>query len=323
MRSNTRLTLLVAALVMGTQSSGQGSPEPLALLQRGIEKSELRVAETAPFRLRAEIHIKSGDSKPMTGTYELVWVSPSSWREDIKVAGATETRIGGMGKVWQFPSHSFEAQRIRNRARDLAFREALSVESKDQISPPSSRQIAGSEVACVKVKRQKFADQEFCFNLVSGVLRRSKAGSGWREYVDYKPAGSRLFPQRLTEGGTDVVRILDVEVNIQSDPRVFEPPAGTTPVSGCQYPRVPSALKSDDPEYPFPLAQPGVTGKTVVSGIVNTAGTLEDLRVISSGGSAADSSVLRTLPHWKFRPADCNGTPVSHMIEVEVNFSAH
>lgn len=312
----------VLILVFAVQSAGQGPPRSLALMQQAIEKSELRVGEVAPFRLTAEIQTKAADSKPQSGKYELVWVSPERWREDITVSGVKETRIGGAGKIWQFPSRSPEVQGIRNRMRDLAFREELGVAADDRISGSRERDVKGARVVCVKAKRQNVIETEYCFDANAGLLLRSKGrGSGWLEYLDYKQVESRSFPQRLLESGKEVARILALETKIQPDGRIFDPPAGVAAEPGCQYPRFPMGLKMEDPEYPMELRRS--TAKTVLAGLVTTKGSIEDVRVVSSGGPGADSSALRAVRHWKFQPATCNGTPVAYPVNVEVDFAAH
>ncbi len=308
---------LIAILVVAIQSASQGPPESLALLQRALEKSELRVGEAAPFRLIAEIQTRAADSKPQTGKYELVWISPERWREDIIVSGVKETRIGGPGKVWRFPGRSPETEGISMRARELAFREKLEAGAGDKISSPKERRVEGARLLCLKVKRA--FEIEYCFDSTSGLLVRSKSGPRWVEFLDYKPAGNKLFPQRVVEGGREVVRILAIETNIQPDASLFDLPPGVAAEPGCQYPKFPKVVKMVDPEMPTGLR--GGTAMAVVAGWVTVDGSIEDVRILRSGGPGADSAALKAVRQWKFQPATCDSTPVRYKIAIEIAFS--
>ena len=315
--------LILAALLAAAQISwcGDRSAESVTVIQRAVERSELRIPELAPFKLRAEIQAEDLNSKPLTGVYELTWASPTRWREEIRLAGYTETRIGGKAKVWQFPTRSFEAQRIRNVARKFAVREELSFVSAESISEPKKREVEGKQVLCVKVKSRDTLDQEYCFDPASGVLLRSRSGHEWFEYLEYQRAGAQSFPFRLVKGGKDVVRVLELRTNIQPEPGLSEPPPGITAAPGCEYPKVPKGLKLEDPPYPRGLR--GTSAQVTIFGLVGADGAFRELQVIRSGGPEADSATLTALSKWTFRPAVCDDMPVPFTIEVVMHFDVY
>lgn len=307
---------VIAILVVAIPFLGQGPPESLELIERAIEKSELRTAEVAPFRLTAEIQAKGADSKLQKGMYELLWVSPERWREDITVSGVKETRIGGAGKVWQFPTSAPAAAGIRIQARKLAFREKLGVGAGDSIGAPKERKVEGTRLLCLK--RKLNFEIEYCFDPASGLLDRTKSGATWLEYKDYKPAGTKVFPRSLVEGEVQVARVLAIETNVLPDAALFEPPAGIVPEPGCQYPKFPKVVEMEGPGD-----QGGVFGPramVAVAGLVKVDGSIEDVRIIHSSGPDADSSALRAVRHWKFQPAMCGVTPVPYKIAIELSF---
>jgi TonB family protein len=319
---NIRRLALAAVLAIAQISwCGDQSAESVALIQHAVEGSELRTPELAPFKLRVEIQTEDLNSKPIAGTYELTWVSPTRWREEIKVGEYTETRIGGAGKIWQFPSPSSEARRIRSVAQRLSVRQELSLDSADAVRKPKKREVNGKHLLCATVKSPDMVDQEYCFDTASGVLLRSRSGSDWLEYLEYQRVGTRSFPFHLVKRGKAVVRVVDLRTNIHPDPGLFEPAPGITAVPGCESPKTPRALKADDPQFPQSLR--GNPTQVIVSGVVAPDGVLKDLRIIQSGGPEADSATLNALSKWKFRPAACDGVPVPSTIEVTMHFGSY
>jgi Gram-negative bacterial TonB protein C-terminal len=73
----------------------------------------------------------------------------------------------------------------------------------------------------------------------------------------------------------------------------------------CENILPPQALATPDP-----LLDPaGPDAKVKISFIVGADGRVHGPLILESAGPVRDSSVLRTLRTWRYRPATCNGAP--------------
>jgi hypothetical protein len=122
-------TLCLAMLILPFGSSGTDTrqaplAEPttaLAYFRRADDLTNIRMPESAPFRLRARFHAypgydftKAGQSPIVTGdgTYEETWLAPNQWRREITLGSyhAVEVRAGGVRKFQA--SSDYEPSRV-------------------------------------------------------------------------------------------------------------------------------------------------------------------------------------------------------------------
>jgi TonB family protein len=83
----------------------------------------------------------------------------------------------------------------------------------------------------------------------------------------------------------------------------------------CEDTQPPEALTTPDPL----LVRAGAGQKVKVSFIIGADGRVHSPLILQSLGPAGDSSVLRTVRTWRYRPATCNGVPTE--TEGKIEFS--
>jgi protein TonB len=103
--------------------------------------------------------------------------------------------------------------------------------------------------------------------------------------------------------------------------------AATGPVSN--QPALPSVLEEAQPEYSKnpPISYPkrarrkGYEGTVLLEVLVNRNGTVDDLRILASSGYAVlDSSAVKSVKTWSFKPAKKGKDTVDMWVQVPVRF---
>lgn len=83
----------------------------------------------------------------------------------------------------------------------------------------------------------------------------------------------------------------------------------------------PQATAKFPPQYPSSLLQKKITGKVVISCVIDTSGKITSSSVRqSSGQRELDQAAVTAVARWKFKPALKAGRPVKGSILVPFNF---
>ncbi len=83
------------------------------------------------------------------GTYRLLWLSESKWREEITLPRYTRVRVGGAGKYWQKRSSDYEVLAIYELSEVLDFVSHLRSRAQ-QLTPKVKRERDhGQQLQCV------------------------------------------------------------------------------------------------------------------------------------------------------------------------------
>jgi TonB family protein len=82
----------------------------------------------------------------------------------------------------------------------------------------------------------------------------------------------------------------------------------------------PKLLFQIDPEFSEEARKAKVSGKTIVSMVVDKSGAIQDIQIVQPIGYGLDDQAVRAVEQWRFSPAMRNGEPVAVLINVEVGF---
>jgi len=93
-------------------------------------------------------------------------------------------------------------------------------------------------------------------------------------------------------------------------------PANTAPESVVP----PYAEYAADPEYTKEAVAEHVDGKVVLKIVVDEKGRARAVTIVKPLGLGLDESAVKTVSHWRFRPATRKGEPIPVEINVEMNF---
>jgi protein TonB len=144
--------------------------------------------------------------------------------------------------------------------------------------------------------------------------------------VDPPPA---IGPERIeaSESAIDIAgdpNGVDGAIPIDSD-RTFVPPPPpqperpTGPIRPGGRIVAPQRIVYVQPVYPSIAQSAGIEGRVVIQAIVGPSGEVTDVRVVKSVGFL-DDAALAAVRRWKYTPTLLNGTPVSVLLTVSVDF---
>jgi protein TonB len=81
-------------------------------------------------------------------------------------------------------------------------------------------------------------------------------------------------------------------------------------------------LSETDPAYPADLIHDQVEGVVVLYAVIQTDGSVGEIRVLQGVHRRLDASAVAALAKWHFEPARKNGRPIPLQAVVKVPFRA-
>ena len=84
---------------------------------------------------------------------------------------------------------------------------------------------------------------------------------------------------------------------------------------------MPTLVKEVKPSYTADSLRARVEGIVRVECVVNTDGTVGDVRVIKPLEPSLDAEAVKAVKQWQFRPGSRDGKPVRVQVEVELSFT--
>lgn len=86
--------------------------------------------------------------------------------------------------------------------------------------------------------------------------------------------------------------------------------------------RPPLAQVKVPPQYTEEAKQEGTTGVVIIQTVINTAGRIEDARVLKGLPHGLSEKALEAIRQWEFEPArDAQGNPVAVYYNLTINFT--
>jgi TonB family protein len=317
--------VVLSLLLLTLNASGKEKPEEQArpLLKSAAERSLLNADRKTPFSLTAAFTVHGLSAKRLDGKYGWLVNSEGDWAKHLSFADYKDLEIGRGSSVRI--KRSVQFQPIQAAIVQNAFSNPLYI---DQAGDVVERFFMTSENH-VKLR---------CADLIRGKSRRTicidpdqnlrtiafKSSRIIYEYSDYKPAGRKFVPHRITakRGSTTLLEMSVEEVALDSelDSRLPDPPEGAIQRSGCLAPSLPTLKHSEVPGFPMSAPIANFQGQVMIYVLIGSDGTVRNPVVTQTGGESLDSSALEAVRHWQYEPAKCGDTPVEFETEVPVNF---
>ncbi len=300
-----------------------GHPQAEELLARARQVMEIRSAGDTPFQLSAQATIFLADGKQEKGTYELLWLSPEKWREQISFPSFRRLRILVGNRMWTQSPSEIPPYPVYEVEQALDFRYALMLRNGRKLSMVETGEKHGVLQSCLEMKPKLRTGAKLCFDPTTGVLR----SNGETTYSDYAAWGSKLFPRTVNDYSNGARR-MELKVSrlaaVSSPaPGPFVPPAGAKETPGCQDPVLPKTRKIVIAKYPRRAQHMRRQGDVLVLAMVGTNGRLQYARVVKSPGPSFTNAVFAALPQWKVKPASCGGTPIPYVDAIEISFKLY
>jgi len=260
--------------------------------------------------------------KSETGHFTWRWSSNSQWEQEttladfhqITVKKGDETYTARNLKFTPLPVREIlevlNAPRLQSNKWDIGRAKIKQHDAEDCLELRSSAKGDVKREICIASDSKRVVSDE-----TSG-----DAEVRLRQFSDYQPFLGSSIPRmlKLTIDGVPVLTVVVTLLEKQSYPAAgFVAPANAIVRRTCANMVHPKAIKMPSPEYP---TGERVNATSIVVLTVLPDGSVSDVYLVGSSYQGMDKVTQQIVKTWKFKPAMCDGEPVTADIYVQVNF---
>jgi TonB family protein len=324
------LALVLVCIVTSWPSLAGEADDAAAAFAKAAEQTDIRASGSSAFELDAKLNFIAGDGKPFAGSYKLVWISASQWREEIIFNGYKRIRIGGENRYWQQRSPDFELLQIHELADSLSFATRLqAVKSPGKLK---SRMESGEALECSEANSP--VTTEFCFDPTQGDMVLEKIQNGPQsaiiypvsiQYSNFQAFGQRRFPSTIQIalahsplGDFSLEHLVAVD---KPNPSDFVPPEGASLWLTCTPPEKQQMLSHVQPVYPQLEKAAHRQGVVLMYGLITPDGSVQNLRVLGTPSPAFADAAVAAVHQWRYQPLVCGGVATQLDTFIHVIFS--
>lgn len=314
-----RIALVALTLVCAFDSDpayADDSKDAAPVFLKAAEQSDIRTPGSPPFELDAKVNFVAGDLKPHAGTYKLLWLSPSKWREEISFDAYSRVRVGGEDRYWQQRSPAFELLQIHELTDAIGFGSRL--RAAKSTGKLKSRKESGATLECSQVSDPVV--EEFCFDPAQGDLVLEKIPNGPQSpivepvsirYSNFQAFGEKRFPGTI-EVSLNGAPLADFSLEHLSAPENtnasdFVPPPGASAWLTCGTSGKQRMLVQVPPAYPQEEKNNHRQGMVLMSGIISPDGSVQNLKVVAAPSQALADASVAAVRQWRYEPLVCSG----------------
>lgn len=306
------MILLALLLICSAElsASDTAAEEGAALMAKARELLNIRAPESPPFRLRATVRATGTSGRSSEGSYELLWSSPTRWREEVRFPDFTQVRVGDEGKFWQKRNLEYLPPPIWDLLDTLDMRSRLQLREGEKVRKCKDRKRKNVHLRCVQLTGKDRGSRELCFAQDRGNLVREDYGAGGYEYEDYLSLEKNTFPRVIrTSGGLTRIELRVEELTHLGavDESIFIPPPDAQPWGWCPEPKRPRRLTPHAPMDPVDHPR----SEVVAYATIDVDGKLTNIKVLGSTSQAFERTMLEIWQKVRYKPQMCNGAPVA------------
>lgn len=314
-RSQGIALLTVLLLFGGEPSAADKTEEAVALITRARDLMDIRATGSAPFRLRAKVRVTMARGaviwgQAFEGDYDLIWSSPTKWREEIRFPGFIQVRVGDEGRFWQQRNVDYLPPPVWELLGALEMRPRLRLRDGEKVKKIRDRKSKGTKLRCVEVVRKDRAKRELCVDPERGVLIGEVLGQGKYEYEGSLTLANRVFPRVIRGVGGPMSAEIEVEELAELsavDESMFRLPSGAEAWGWCPDPMRPRRLTSAS----LMLPPDGRRSEIVAYAIIDVDGRLGSIKVLSATSPTFERTMLEEWKKARYQPQMCEGFPVA------------
>jgi hypothetical protein len=284
----------------------------LALLDRAQQNSDLHIAGTPPFFVRATF--RAGGNVSTTGTGEITetWLSGSSWRWTANLGPYLQVRVSSAGRMADENPVSAVPMRVQS-LRAAIFWPVRRPDASSRLRTVVT-QFEGETVTCLLISGQQDLDlntqgrswneREYCIENNSGLLRIHSEVPGAYTVYGYgnrTQFHGRILPERLTVymAGAE---ILDSELSVADAGSVDPNQLTITPQMAANGPPIRLTMGMN---LHISAVSPNlhVIQPVVVHATVDAAGKVLEEELCSAADPSLAQSALELASRQKLNPA--------------------
>lgn len=322
---------LILLSVVALAAKKEKKKEGRQLLDHAAQASDIRAVGSPGFQLKANFKVIN-EGSTTEGTYAETWLSRGQWRQETTIGDLHRTVVANGRKVWTLTAVSQSMTGID----ELGF-------PMDRVGPASEfwkadkfedRDIRSLPARCLETKADSQGSRSaLCFAKDNGILLikafptevQGKIVESTCEYRDYQEFGGKVFPRQILcfEAQKPVFEenIIELATAPAPDPAMLLPPTGATESPHCQgVIKPPKPIDTPDPELP---RRETPRNPVDIELLVQEDGKPGDLKVVRSVDEAFDQAALKAVRKWQFKPATCDGVPLTTHVTVSVNFRSY
>jgi len=349
--------LFIALALMSAAFASDPQPESLKLATDAAEASNIFSTGKA-VKLAARIRQTiTKTTLGFNGPYALIADGTGNWRDEIDLGGYMETRVGSGDSIYRFwPSRTLTGNRefAENIRKVINLPATLLDAGYRASSKPKKRKLDGRELTCFDTRFDDFDSSTFCFDDANRLAlftneplwnQRARIASEWPELVPLPYSGSDFATSQslIYVGFSDFTTFHDkwyprkielrspvenavVEITTLDAPSIpdgfFDHNDRFTKTSGCLIEKPPVLLKKGFPPAKRAGDESGGWGDVTVRFVIGTDGATHDAKIIQ-GGPFRGRDTIDYINSYRYRPAECNGTPVPVERTVVVRFDGN
>lgn len=314
-------------------SSTSDTPGAEALLLRAREIQTLWKAETPRLKLRADVEVIDAKRQSAKGQYLVDWISPSSWKEEIRFAGYSRIRVHNPQGYWQKASLNFQPEALFELDQILQVENLLAISPEQKLGKPKSHDKGGQKQTCFEVKAGRSNDRTLCFDEITGNLirveypvpdSRNSPEISTIEFADFRPVGQKRVPftMRATRDRKDIVTVNVVEALQISDDHspLFAAPIQSEFWFICDDTREPKLKNRIHPNYNSDLRAKHEEGRVIFYAVIEQDGSVSHLTSIHRATPGLEAAAADAIRQWRFEPIMCAGKPVRVEKSIQIDF---
>jgi TonB family protein len=308
-------------------------PTSESLMSTAIDHADFWKA-TVPMTLRGTI-VFMQNGKAINASYELIFISSSRWREEVRFANYSRIRVGNGGSYSQSMPDNYQPVFMFWLDRMMHLPKALSLGPKDILGKIHEAHKNSVRVLCSAVSSlNRSSERTICIDPGAGTVVEIEYPTHTNsnppeidriQYSDFRKQGDKMIPFHVesSKSGKPVLTLQITEISSDVPPESTLPlnvPAGSTLWASCGTVKTPELATKIAPVYPSAARTSHQSGNVILYAIVETDGSISNPRVLQSASTMLDAAAIDAVRQWKYTPVSCDGVPVRVETSIEINF---
>ena len=310
------------------------NPAAVALFEKAIQASDLKVKGETAFRLQATMHVYNGQRR-VDGILVEFWAPEKKTRSEVMFPDYNYLQVDDGHHWWTKTNDEYMPYPVAELLHTVQFagdlksmvppapedataKQAGQEHNQENIELGKPEKEKGTSWVCVKTHNWRGSKAQLCFDPATGRLTEILAGLRY-EYGDYQAFGKKSFPRTMRSlyaDGTEMGELQATQIDglENPDPSLFGPVAGSkefthTP-SACVNAISAKIIKMVQPVYPVDAKERGITGRVVIHAVIGGDGVPHALWVVRSPAPVLSAASLAAVKQWRYQPTMLCGQPV-------------
>jgi len=336
MFNNTSRFFVIACFLLTSgfrSASKEDAINAETLIAQARKIQQIWTDGTPPVGMRAQIQIFDSKGAMTPGQYIVNWVSPSRWREEVRIANYERVRVHDAKGYWQKSTLSFQPEIIFQLDTLLDLKSVLRIRAKQSLGKVKSHEKDGVRQRCTEVTWTSGTERVLCFDEISGNVinveyptleNQNPPDISRIEYSAFGDVGEKRIPFEIRALRNRkvilTVKVLEITHDTQENPALFAAPTNSEFWMQCDDMKEVESVSRVQPQYP-PIARSNLEqGRVIFYAVVETDGTVSHLTVIQRATPALESAAADAIRQWRYKPAACSSTPIRVQTSLSTDF---